>query len=182
MERSKARFLAAAAAIPGWGLPAQAQPPRAPEVVTANKGAQDPRKDPLTPKPISFFELAGDPLKDSSGVDHVPAKVPWPINAEPVDLDDDGDMDIVGGSVAERKMLWFENRSRGGKFDFVEHAIALTPAEAGAPELTVHGFNMSFVDMNRDGRLDIVTFDTPPLVGKRLLWLEQPARAEEPWR
>jgi hypothetical protein len=27
-----------------------------------------------------------------------------------------------------------------------------------------------------------VTLDTPPLIGRRLLWLEQPARPDAPWR
>jgi hypothetical protein len=41
---------------------------------------------------------------------------------------------------------------------------------------------MDYADLNGDGRLDIVTFDTPPLVGRRLLWLEQPATPDQPWR
>jgi hypothetical protein len=152
------------------------------EVVTANKGAQDPTRARQEPKPISFFELVGDPLANDSWVEHVLTEVPWPINAEPVDLDGDGDLDVVAGSVAERRMMWFENVGRDGAFDFREHAVVLVPAAAGAEPVSVHAFNMAFVDLSGDGRLDIVTLDTPPLIGKRLLWLEQPASADAPWR
>ena len=36
------------------------------------------------------------------------AKVVWPINSQPVDLDKDGDLDVIGGSVAEIRMIFFE--------------------------------------------------------------------------
>ena len=36
--------------------------------------------------------------------------------------------------------------------------------------------------MSGDGRLDIVTLDTPPLIGRNLLWLEQPKSPDAKWR
>jgi hypothetical protein len=152
------------------------------EVVTPNKGAQDPTVARQEPKPISFFEITGKPLDDASWVEHVLTEVPWPINSQPVDLDDDGDFDVVGGSVARQTMFWFENRSTDREFDFVEHPVELVPADPNPEPVTVHAFNMEFVDLSGDGRLDIVTFDTPPLLGRRLLWLEQPADPKSPWR
>jgi hypothetical protein len=153
-----------------------------PEVITPNKGAQDPTRARQEPKEISFFELTGDALADESWVEHVLTRVPWPINAQPVDLDGDGDLDVIGGSVAQRTMMWFENRGRDGAFEFVEHPVELVAADPGSDAVTVHAFNLDFVDLNGDGRLDIVTMDTPPLLGQRLLWLEQPARVDSPWR
>jgi hypothetical protein len=48
--------------------------------------------------------------------------------------------------------------------------------------VTVHGFNMEFVDLSGDGRLDIITFAAGGLLGPQLVWLEQPAKSGEPWR
>jgi hypothetical protein len=152
------------------------------EVTAANKGAQDPTRARQEPKAISFFEITGDPLMDASWSEHVLTRVPWPINAQPVDLDRDGDVDVVGGSVAQQKMFAFENRGMNREFDFVEHAVTLAPAKTAAEVMKVHAFNMEFVDLSGDGKLDIVTFDTPPLIGHHLLWLEQPADLSEPWR
>ena len=153
-----------------------------PEVIAANKGAQDPTRAQQEPRAISFFELTREPLDGSSWLEHELTQVPWPINSQPVDLDGDGDRDVIGGSVALRKMMWFENVGAGGRFDFIEHPIELVAADARAAPLTVHGFNMEFVDLSGDGRLDVVTLDTPPLIGRRLLWLEQPADPAAAWR
>jgi hypothetical protein len=71
-----------------------------PEVVTPNKGAQNPSRT-QEPSAISFYEVVGDPLAGSSWVEHELIRVTWPINSEPVDIDGDGDLDILGGSVAD---------------------------------------------------------------------------------
>ena len=154
------------------------------EVVTPNKGAQDPERAQQDPKEISFFQIAGSPLDGDAWIEHPLTLVPWPINSQPVDLDGDGDLDIVGGSVAERRIMWFENRSSEGGFEFVEHPIDLVAGRNVEPDavLATAGFNMGFVDLSGDGRLDIVTLDMPPLLGQRLVWLEQSAAPGIPWR
>ena len=179
-------------------------------VVTANKGAQDPTQAAQEPRAISFFEIDGSPLDDAAWVEHVLTEIPWPINAQPVDLDSDGDSDIVAGSVAARRIFWFENRGEDGKYRFIEHDIEIVPATATAataettgstaaasttaagsgaaaqtatePARPVNGFNTEFVDLSGDGRLDIVTFDTTFLIGVEPVWLEQPADVDKPWR
>lgn len=146
-----------------------------PEVVAANKGAQNPGPDATEPKAISWFELRGAPLADAAWVEHQLGRVPWPINAQPVDLDGDGDLDVVGGSVAERRIFWFENRADADP-RFLEHPIAIDPAAGRPPQ--VNGFNVDFADLNGDGRLDIVAAD-----GFRdLVWLEQPEDPADRWR
>ena len=116
----------------------------------------------------AFFALEGPPLADDSWTEHVLTQVPWPINSYAVDLDSDGDIDIVGGSVAQGRMMWFENRSTAAAFELVEHAIEIAvdggvEAASGRGVATVNGFHTQFVDLNDDGRLDIVTFDTGSL-------------------
>lgn len=151
-----------------------------PEVITANKGAQDPTRAAQEPRAISFFHIDGAPLDDSAWHEQVLTLVPWPINAQPADLDADGDTDIVAGTVAEGRILWFENVGAGGRFDFREHAVTIAAANGGAVP-RVNGFNMAFDDVNGDGRRDIVTFDTTRLTGLSPVWLEHPSAVDEPW-
>jgi len=152
------------------------------EVVSPNKGAQDPTRAAQEPKEISVFTIdRGEGLNDAAWHEHVLTRVPWPINSQTVDLDGDGDTDIVAASVAEGRSMWFENTSTDGELAFVEHAIAI--AEPGAAEVpTVNVFNMDFSDLNGDGRLDIVTFDTARLLGIDAGWIEQPASPDAPWQ
>ncbi|MGE0555779.1 MAG: FG-GAP repeat domain-containing protein [Gemmatimonadales bacterium] len=144
------------------------------EVVTANKGAQNPGPEATEPMPISWLELRGRPLDEASWVEHVLTRVPWPINAQPVDLDGDGDPDILGGSVAEGRIFWFENQPGRGT-GFVEHPIQI--ASTDSVPSAVSGFNLDFADLNGDGRLDIVA----ALAFRDLVWLEQPADRGDPW-
>ena len=91
-----------------------------------------------------------------------------PQNAEPVDLDGDGDLDIVVGTRGENRLLFFENPG-DGSLDFREHAIGIYGARAA-------GFNLEYADLNRDGRLDIIGAATGGLA-----WLEQPERIDDAW-
>ena len=95
--------------------------------------------------------------------------------------------------------MWFENTTVG-EITFVEHAIDIvgtspqsTPgiesdtldvvakalaASGENPPNGVNGFNMDFVDLDRDGRLDIVTNE----FFQHLVWLGQPLLPDEPWQ
>jgi len=162
-----------------------------PEVVSPNNGAQGPTVT-QAPTAISWFKISGPPLNPNSWTEHELTKVRWPINSQPVDLDKDGDIDIIGGSVAETRIIWFENV--GGtdpKSMFRERAInihgtSLTGADRPAARrddgaALVSGFNMEFVDLSGDGRLDIVTFEFLRIVGRSVVWLEQPATKDGIW-
>jgi len=152
-----------------------------PEVVTANKGEQT--GDAETLNTISWFELAGDPLDDASWIEHELTRVVWPINSQPVDLDGDGDIDVVGGSVVESRIMWFENVT-ASTVTFIEHRIDISGTfgppsrDTGIERFGITGFNMDFVDLSGDGRLDIVTNE----FFQHLVWLEQPTNAGETWQ
>jgi hypothetical protein len=162
-----------------------------PEVISPNKGAQSPRRD-QAPTAISWYEIAGNPLNAGSWIEHELTRVIWPINSQPVDLDIDGDLDIVGGSVAETRMILFENTGEKAAPQFKEHPLRIEgtsltgtdrPANRRADDQAlVSGFNMEFADLSGDGRLDIVTWEFVTLVGRSVVWLEQPQTLEGVWR
>ena len=140
-----------------------------PEVVAPNKGAQRPGpEDFARSTPVSIYRVRGDPLLGDSWTETELGRYSVPQNAEPVDLDGDGDLDIVVGSRGENRLLFFEN-TEDGSLGFREHAIGIFGARAA-------GFNLEFADLNRDGRLDIVAAATGGLA-----WLEQPERIDDAW-
>ena len=142
-----------------------------PEVVAANKGGQNPPRGTTEKHPVSWFALPDGPLDGDAWVEHELARVIVPINSQPFDLDGDGDLDVIGGSRMERRIFWFENVTDGGAIAFREHRIEI------APEAVVTGFNMEFVDLSGDGRVDIAIRDER----NGLSWLEQPADFADPW-
>ena len=140
-----------------------------PEAVAPNKGAQNPSpRDFARKTPISLFSVVGDPLHPDGWRETVLGTYSVPQNAEPVDVDGDGDLDVVGGTRGEARLVFFENVS-ARDLDFREHAIAITGAQTG-------GFNLDYADFNGDGRLDIVAATS---IG--LAWLEQPDDVAKPW-
>ena len=140
-----------------------------PEAVAPNKGTQNPRPEDFARKtPISIFSVVGDPLHDDGWRETVLGRYSVPQNSEPVDLDGDGDLDIVGGIRGEARLVLFENQSDDA-LAFREHAIEISGAQAG-------GFNLDYADINGDDRLDIIAATT---VG--MAWLEQPTALTEPW-
>ena len=157
-----------------------------PEVVAPNKGAQNPDRSTTQTNPISWFDTTADPLS-GEWIEHEIVQVIWPINSQTVDLDGDGDTDIVGGSTGEGRIFWLENRSAGA-VELVEHAIQIEgttttadtvrPPNAAQTGALFNGFNMAFVDLSGDGRLDLATVE----FGGFLAWLEQPADPGDTWQ
>jgi len=149
------------------------------EVVAANKGTSeghDPNKD-RPPTPISWFEVPENPLDGAAWKEHVLTTVKAPINAQPVDLDGDGDLDIFAGARDEFRIFWFENLG-GKEISFSGHAISIAPAGKFPPgEVKVTGFNLAFHDFNSDGRLDVAL-----AASNWLVWLERPPDFAEPWK
>jgi hypothetical protein len=122
------------------------------EVVTANKGGENASGPDSPLNNVSFYKLPKKPLSGNEWKEVVLTKVKIPINSQPVDLDKDGDMDIIIGSRGEARILWMENL---GELNFKEHEINLSKKLPSGSWLT--GFNMDYQDLNQDGRLDIVS-------------------------
>ena len=122
------------------------------EVVAANKGGENASGSDSPLNNVSFYKLPKKPLSGNEWEEVVLTKVKIPINSQPVDLDKDGDMDVVIGSRGEARILWMENL---GELNFKEREINLSQNLPSGSWLT--GFNMDYQDLNQDGRLDIVS-------------------------
>ncbi len=139
-----------------------------PEISAANKGAQRPGpQDYANSTPVSIFSVDGDPLAGENWQEIVLGNFSVPQNAEPVDIDSDGDLDIMVGSRGENRLILFENT--GQDLQFVEHAVGIVGSAHS-------GFNLAYADINADGRLDIINPST-----EALGWLEQPEQLDHAW-
>lgn len=147
-----------------------------PEVVAPNKGSQTGRSSETTVRSISWYEIDGDPLDDRSWKEHELTRVAVPINSRPVDLDQDGDIDILASSRAEARLFWFENLG-GPKIEFEEHSIEIS-APDGYGDFRVTGFMFGFLDFNGDSRLDVLLSEGR----SNVVWLEQPESGTEGWQ
>ncbi len=163
------------------------------ELAAANKGASmslagmECRPSPETigavinaePSPISIFTLPDNPLLGTDWSERELARYRVPINALPVDLDGDGDPDVIGGARGKLDgLVWFENESG----NWIAHDIALdADAQSVLRELSalplLSGQTLEIHDFNEDGRADILTLFSLSAFG----WLEQPADILAPW-
>ena len=140
-----------------------------PEAIAPNKGAQRPAVDDYRRSTAaSIYKFTGDPLDGSSWQEIELGRFSNPRNSEPIDIDQDGDLDIIVGSNGENRIILFENIDPD-KLGFEEHAI-------GVYGPGTNGFNMEFIDINKDGRLDIIGGS-----GRTLSWLEQPENIDHAW-
>jgi hypothetical protein len=134
------------------------------EVSTANKGAQNPTA--ATPAaPISVFSITGPPLDAGSWREAELGRYQIPQNAQPIDLDRDGDLDIVGGVRVGARLIVFRNDQP-----------KMTAIEVRTDRVSTAGFNLAFSDLNDDGRLDIVGG-----TARGLAWFAQPAELDGIW-
>jgi len=145
------------------------------EVVSPNKGDQSQAEAAKKDHPISWFEIKGDFLDGDSWIEHELTRVSVPENSRPVDLDGDGDLDILGASRMEERIFWFENLGTE-PISFKEHRINAVEHNKPYP---ITGVNLDFHDFNKDGRLDIIVYHSP--YKRSFGWLEQPEDFRDPW-
>lgn len=146
-----------------------------PEVTAPNKGSQHPGLQTEYLHPISWFEINGDPMDGGNWTEHILTEVDIPENARPVDLDGDGDLDILGASRGEERLMWFENTG-SLPLSFSEHPIKINYSGNNFP---VTGVMVDFEDFNADGRLDIVVLESPRK--ENFGWITQPEDPADEW-
>lgn len=164
------------------------------DVLGANKGAADiiDPSQPSAARPTSLFLIEGDPLLGSSWREQVLSYEVVPNTAMPVDIDGDGDIDVLAAARLHQTMTILENagaREDGG-IKVIPHPIVIAPGLPSPAEWrgSSNGFQTAFADMDDDGQLDlaVAVHETPsPVEGTPLIanlsWLKQPEQLDAPW-
>jgi len=153
------------------------------EVIATNKsipmpGGYGSMDVPATP--VSIFLVDGAPL-DDEGWQEIPISTHRvPVNGRPIDLDADGELEILIGSRGEAGMFVADGdllsvSSRRVRAIRPANPLRLVPKDI--PK-RLSGFDVVFEDLDRNGRLDLLTFETP----WSIVWLEQPPDSEDAWK
>ena len=163
------------------------------EILGANKGhadVVDANDANATDRTTSAFYLRGDPLKNESWQEQVLFSGGVPNQVIPVDIDNDGDLDVLVAKRVQHQMYIIENLGSDDNGQMQHRSI---PIQIGASFATPkhwqarsQAFNAEFADIDNDGRLDLVT-NVLEFEGSRqwshagLGWLKQPEDLGQPW-
>ena len=163
------------------------------EVLGANKGFADVvRSDDgtLPNLPTSLFWVDGDPLDQASWREQVLMRDGIPNHVLPVDVDGDGDVDVLAASRVDQRMMMIENRGvADGELTVRVHPLDISPA-GWAPEGwrgASNAFDAAFTRINGDARVDllvnVVEFhpDHAGWAHAGLGWLHNPGDLAQPW-
>jgi hypothetical protein len=164
------------------------------DLSAANKGAPDivrPGIDAAENGATSIFTIDGPPLDDESWSEQVIYFQGVPNTALPLDVDSDGDVDVLAAKRVKQELVLLLNdgRREDGLIEYRPFPIEIEPAFEAAQtwQGLTNAFQAETADLNGDGRLDIVVNvlelgdgAKPPHAG--LGWLEQPTVSTAPWR
>lgn len=155
-----------------------------PEVLAVNGGeGRDPSR--AAPGPgVSWFRLPADPLDGAAWQENALLADTKAVNSRPVDLDADGDLDVVVGLSEGSPLVWFENTpaESGAEEDAGRGVVFLAREFWGGEGPTgprPDGSRLGFADLNSDGHVDLVSLSAGDV--SELLWIEQPADLSQPW-
>jgi len=162
------------------------------EVLAANKGGVDVidvSAGEARSGALSVFKITSDPLDQGSWTEMILWDAGVPNTAMPIDIDRDGDVDILTGSRLTYKALLLLQRDAT---DQSARAWAVEPINIAPGADMPSGwrgrtnvFHASDADLDADTRTDLVMVivedgTDEPVVS--LGWLRQPARLSDPWR
>jgi hypothetical protein len=162
------------------------------DITGANKGAADiidPEIADTIASSTSLFLLDGPALEQISWREQVLLRKGIANTAMPVDIDGDGDLDVLAASRNSEVMFFLENLSTrpDGTLEIAQHEIRILSG-FDAPEGwkgVANAFQSDFADMNGDGRLDLVVNVHEEAPGTQshfgLAWLQQPDSLDAPW-
>lgn len=162
------------------------------DVTAANKGGTDiiaPEDAAGITSTTSLFLLDGPPLEQSSWREQVLLSDEIANTAQPIDVDGDGDLDVLAAARNRQEMFILENRSTrtDGTLDIALHRIEIA-AGFDVPEgweARANAFQSDWADMDGDGKPDLIVNvleaapGIPVTIG--LAWLKQPASLDQPW-
>lgn len=129
---------------------------------------------------VLWYENPGKPASRPWPKHVIDDQSPRPIHGHPVDLDGDGDMDVVmalgfsgqPGQKNTHQVVWYENVGKAGKgTEWKKHVIGEMDG----------GFEAVAADLNGDSHLDVVATSHSP--NGRLVWFENPGDPRQtPWK